>query len=65
MRACVDREKCQGHGRCAAVAPRVFELDDLGYNAVDGEVTIDPDHEEEARLGAAACPESAITLLEI
>ena len=26
----VDRARCQGHARCNALAPELFELDDLG-----------------------------------
>jgi len=32
MRVRVDVDKCQGHARCAALAPEVYELDELGYN---------------------------------
>ena len=31
MRVVVDREKCQGHNRCYALAPEVFDVDDLGF----------------------------------
>jgi ferredoxin len=55
----VDNGKCQGHARCNAVAPDVFELDDLGYVATaSGEVPAA--HEDKARKGAAACPEQAL-----
>ena len=57
----IDSAKCQGHGRCALIAPTYFEVDDSGY----GQVLI---HEvAEADLGdireaVLACPEIAITL---
>jgi ferredoxin len=55
----VDNGKCQGHARCNAVAPAVFELDDLGYVATaSGEVPVGL--EDQARKGAAACPEQAL-----
>jgi ferredoxin len=58
----VDNSKCQGHARCNAVAPEVFELDELGYVATpSGEVP--PHLEELARKGAAACPERALSVL--
>ena len=28
MRVHVDQEKCQGHNRCVALAPDLFEVDD-------------------------------------
>ena len=31
MRVHVDSEKCQGHNRCYALAPELFDVDDLAY----------------------------------
>ena len=31
MRVHVDGDKCQGHNRCYAIAPELFDVDDLGY----------------------------------
>ena len=42
MRVHVDPEKCQGHNRCYALAPELFDVDDLGYA-----------HELQRRRGAA------------
>ena len=61
MRVRVDLDKCQGHARCAALAPDVYVLDDLGYN-VTPLTEVAPEHEEAARKGALACPELAITV---
>ena len=61
MRATVDSTKCVGHARCNARAPEVYDLDDDGYVvAADGEVP--PTLEEQARAGADACPERALTV---
>ena len=40
MRIVLDRDKCQGHGRCYALAPELFDADDEGYAVlkVDGDV---------------------------
>jgi len=57
----VDADKCQGHARCAALAPDVFELDDLG-NIATRSGTIPPELEDQARLGALACPEQALAV---
>ena len=64
MRVHVDQEKCQGHNRCYALAPDVFDVVDLGYAFVliDGDVP--PELESGARAGAANCPEFAITIEE-
>jgi len=59
MRVKVNRAACQGNGRCVAVAPDVFTLDDLGYN-ISGEFTIPDEQGEAAFRGAGECPERAI-----
>jgi ferredoxin len=60
----VDPQRCQGHNRCYALAPELFEVDDEGnaHELHDGAVTADL--EEKARLAAANCPEFAITITE-
>jgi ferredoxin len=55
-----------GHGQCYAYAPDVYEPDAEGFcvvrmpsiDSVDGALL------EQARQGARACPESAITVNE-
>jgi len=61
MRAHVDPKSCVGHGQCAVNAPDVFELDDFG-NAISPAGDIPAQFVDQARVGAAACPERAITL---
>jgi ferredoxin len=59
----LDSAKCQGHGRCYALSPQVFDSDDLGQAVLllaDGEVP--PELEGAARLAADNCPEYAITI---
>jgi len=63
MRYRVDTAKCSGHARCVAVAPEVFHLDDNGYNVTE-DGNLPPGLEEQARRGAQACPERAITIIE-
>ncbi len=48
---------------CHSQAPDVYQLDDLGFNAIDGEIEIDDALAEAAARGAKACPERAITLV--
>jgi ferredoxin len=59
----VDPDKCQGHNRCYAIAPDLFELDDLGTSSeIDGGLV--PDREADvARRAEANCPEHAISLI--
>lgn len=65
MRVTLDSEKCQGHGRCYALAGGLFDTDDEGYavllvTAPDG--TLAPDQEAVAQLAADNCPEFAIEI---
>lgn len=60
MRATIDANKCMGHGMCYGLAPNVFEDDDEGYGHVIGDGEVAPEHTDEARSGAANCPEGAI-----
>jgi ferredoxin len=61
MRIRVDTDLCSGHALCAAMAPEIYVLDDVGYCAADGR-EVPEDFREAARKGALACPERAITL---
>jgi len=61
MKVSVERSRCQGHARCWETAPVIYELDDLGYCSIDT-IDVPPGLEDEARRGAAACPERAITI---
>jgi ferredoxin len=63
MRAICDVALCQGHGRCEALAPEVYVLDDNGYLTTEV-IEVPPGLEAQARLGAESCPEQAIRLEE-
>ena len=56
----IDRSRCAGHARCAALAPTLFSLNEEGYIAVDG-FEVQPGEEALAKRAARACPERAIT----
>jgi len=62
VRVTLDSEKCQGHGRCYALSPDLFDTDDEGYavllDTAKGELT--PEQQEAAVLAAENCPEFAI-----
>ena len=63
MQIKVDRSICAGHALCAAKAPDVYTLDDDGYCNANGKI-VPADKIEQARHGAACCPERAIVLVE-
>ena len=50
MRVQIDSERCQGHGRCYDLAPRLFGDDDEGYGKVLGDGVVPPGQEREAHL---------------
>lgn len=62
MRVIVDEEKCQGHNRCFAIAPELFDVDDYGTAIALNDGIVPAELEEKARLAAANCPEYAITI---
>jgi ferredoxin len=64
MRVEVNSELCQGHNRCYALAPELFDVDDYGNAVVVGDGTVAAELEDKARLAFANCPEYAITLTE-
>jgi ferredoxin len=64
MRIRVDREKCRGHNRCYALAPQLFDVDDLGYSTAKDQGRVPPDEEKTARLAVDNCPEYAIEVVE-
>jgi ferredoxin len=60
----IDREKCQGHNRCKALAPELVELDSYGNAQEIGDGTVPPGLEEKAYLAKANCPEFAVEIIE-
>ena len=64
MKLRVDPAKCQGHARCFALVPELFDVDDYGMSSVEGDGTVPVALEERARLAMANCPEFAIEEIE-
>jgi len=62
MKVHVDQDKCQGHNRCFAIAPELFDVDDLGQSHELNEGVVPPNLEDKARLAVANCPEFAIVI---
>ena len=64
MRVSVDRERCEGHARCQAIAPDVFELDENSTSRV----RFDPIPKlfaSQALAGVRACPVAALSADEL
>jgi len=63
LRVHIDRDRCQGHNRCFALAPELFEVDEYGYAKEIGDGFVPPGLEGKARLAVANCPEHAVTIV--
>jgi len=63
MRVHIELDQCEAHGRCALADPDLFELDDDGY-AARADLDVPPGSEPAAAQGVAACPMSAIRIVE-
>jgi ferredoxin len=64
MKVRVDQELCQGHGRCYATAPELFEADDIGNGHEIGDGLVPADLTHKAEVAVANCPEQAIEIEE-
>ncbi len=64
LRVRVDPEKCQGHNRCFARSPELFDVDDLGNAHELNDGVVPPELEDEARIAVKNCPEIAISISE-
>ena len=64
MKVRIERERCQGHNRCCAIAPELFEADELGNAHARGDGVVPPKLVEKAYLAQSNCPEFAITVAE-
>ena len=56
MKVHVDEERCEGHGRCYALGPAVFEPDDLGNGQAIGDGTVAPGEEDRRPPGRGQLP---------
>ena len=60
MKVRVDRERCQGHARCQAIAPELFEVDDVEQKSRVKLDAVSPELAERAWRAVRTCPEGAI-----
>jgi ferredoxin len=63
MKLTVDSTSCMGQGMCHVYASEVYDLDDDGRSVLRFE-ELPIDLHDEARDGAEACPQRAITIQE-
>lgn len=63
VKVVVDHDLCEGHGRCAASAPEIFELqdDDQSYVLI---AHLSDDLRPKAERAVQLCPRQAISLIE-
>ena len=64
VRVRVDPDKCQGHSRCKALAPALFELDAYGNAKEIGNGIVPEGQLAAAHLALANCPEMAVEIIE-
>ncbi len=64
VRIKVNPDLCEGHNRCFALAPDLFEVDDYGLSRARHDGAIPLEREEQARLAIDNCPEFAISVIE-
>jgi ferredoxin len=62
MKVSADTARCEGHGLCEEVAPRVYELDDDAVVTVVHE-EVPPELEQYAEAGARVCPAAALKVI--
>ena len=58
----IEKHNCQGHARCASLAPDLFDLDENGYGVVRLGREVVPEGDLDALLAIDNCPEQAIRL---
>jgi ferredoxin len=62
-RVTIDGQRCQGHGRCALIAPQSFYVDDSGVGTVLASHEFDTDTTDVAEA-VLSCPEYAISVVD-
>ncbi len=62
MKIILDRPRCEGHGLCEEVAPKLMHLDDAGELVLDVEDVTSDDDIEKAKAAVRVCPVAALKL---
>jgi ferredoxin len=63
MKVRVDHDRCEGHAKCQAAAPKIFEVrdDDLSYVLVD---EVPERYQDDVEQAIRLCPRQAISWVE-
>jgi ferredoxin len=64
VRITVDQDRCVGSAYCQRIAPATFDLGDDGIAFVLGDDAAGTDAAAAVREAEAACPSTAISVLE-
>jgi ferredoxin len=64
MKIHIDQSRCEGHGRCYALAPELVQPDELGNGREVGDGSVPRELEDGAQKAFANCPEHAVVLEE-
>ncbi len=64
MRVRVNPDRCEGHNRCCALAPELFEVDDYGDATALNDGQVPAGLEAKAMLAIENCPEYAIKIVK-
>lgn len=62
LKIVINKPACCGYGVCAEICPEIFKLDENGIVYVDDEI-VPAGLEDQAREGADACPQSALSVV--
>lgn len=61
MKLIADRDRCEGHGMCEALAPEIFRVGDDGIVTLDREIVAEADRDI-VELAVDSCPVQALRL---
>jgi len=62
MKVIVDANRCQGHARCHAICPELFELDAVDQKSRVKLETVPLELEARSIRAVHECPEGAVSL---
>jgi ferredoxin len=62
VKVIVDTDKCQGHARCHAICPELFELDSIDQKSRVKLPIVPAELEERTRRAVNECPEGALSI---
>ena len=63
MKVKVDPSLCEGHNRCCALAPELFDVDEYGTSRALNDGNVPKELEAKAKLAIDNCPEFAIKII--